>query len=73
MAASAETPLALALTEEFVKEQVAKVALAISPVVNCSDARRGIEMGVHCEVRPFLRSWRRHVGDPDDQFEEWTL
>ena len=51
---------------------VDKIVDVISRVVGCADRRRGIQMGLHCEIRPrLMSSWRHFVGDPDDQVEKW--
>ena len=46
----------------------------IAKVVKCPDSRRGIDAGYDCETRPhLLAAWRSHVGDPDDQVEQWNF
>ena len=56
----------------LLQPHVDKVVDVIAGVVGCADRRWGIQMGLHCEIRPrLMSSWRQFVGDPDDQVEKW--
>ena len=54
-------------------EVIDKVVQTVAEVVQCDDIRRGIDMNLHCEVRPqLLADVRRFLGGPDDQVERWN-
>ena len=43
------------------------LVMHLAELLERSDPRRGIDMGFHCEIRPYLlAAWRRRVGHPDE-------
>ena len=53
---------------------VSEIVACVVEATQCADSRRGVEMGLHCEIRPeLIASLRRFVHDPDDEVESWLV
>ena len=59
---------------KWLEPHVQNIVDVVSEVIGCANVSRGVEQGLHCEVRPyFIKALREYTGDPDSEVEKWFV